>query len=414
MRILIITDSLPYPPNSGDKIRTYNLLRRISDHHEVWLACLLDGADYHLSLAHLEEFCRGVEVAVIRAQHPLVHLPGLIWYALVGRPLELKFVHSEELARKIHRLVLKEKFDIIQIEHSFMAMYLDAIPQMSESKSILTFHNVTWKQFDTIFRYERRLILKIRHWIFSKMMRKWEPNFAQRFNRCITVSEVDKELLKNTNPSLHIDIVPNGVDVKDYQLLPRQFNSRTLLFIGKMSYLPCIDAALYFYEEILPLIRLAVDNVDFWIVGRDPTPEILKLHGSNATHVSGYVDDVVPYYKNSAICVVPLRAGGGTRLKILEAMALGRPVVSSTIGCEGLDVTDGKNILIADSPGQFAAETVKLLTDRVLYQNIVNEARKLVETHYDWNILASRLLQTYDELANDCHSSSLPNSSGNN
>jgi glycosyltransferase involved in cell wall biosynthesis len=136
---------------------------------------------------------------------------------------------------------------------------------------------------------------------------------------------------------------------------------------------------------------------ELWIVGRDPRPEVLELNG-NGVHVTGRVEDVVPYYRQSAVCVVPLRAGGGTRLKILEAMALGRPVVSTTIGCEGLDVVDGEHLLIADNPAQFAEKTVRLLTERQLYQHIATEGRKLVVTKYDWNIIADRIMQTYTEL----------------
>ena len=401
MRILIITDSLPYPLISGDKIRIYNLLRRIAQQHEIWLACVLDTTDYVPILTHLKEFCCGVEAVDIKKQHPLVHLPGLIWYALTGKPLELKFTYSRELAIRIRSLAEKENFDVIEIQHSFMAMYIDAIPRAAKRKTILTFHNVIWKQYENIFRYERRLVDKIRQWIFSKMMRKWEPKYALKFARCIAVSNTDKDLLISDQPDLHVDIVANGVDAKGYMPLPPCGDPRTLMFVGKMSYSPCIDAVLYFYEEILPLIQSKIDDVEFWVVGREPPPEVLSLNGKNGAHVTGYVNDVMPYYANSAICVVPLRSGGGTRLKILEAMALGRPVVSSTIGCEGLDVTNGKNILIADDPETFAQKTIQLLKDQELYQRIATEARQLVEMNYDWDILAGRLLKIYDELPTD-------------
>jgi len=189
-------------------------------------------------------------------------------------------------------------------------------------------------------------------------------------------------------------VIPNGVDIQKYQPLPAENASPVLLFIGNMGYPPCVDAVLYFCREIFPRIRSVLSAAELWIVGRDPRPEVLQLNG-DGVHVTGRVDDVIPYYQQSAVCVVPLRAGGGTRLKILEAMALGRPVVSTTIGCEGLDVVDGEHLLIADNPKQFAEKTVRLLTDRQLYQHISTNGRQLVEARYDWDKIAGRLMEVY-------------------
>jgi glycosyltransferase involved in cell wall biosynthesis len=200
------------------------------------------------------------------------------------------------------------------------------------------------------------------------------------------------------NPRLQVDVIPNGVDTEKYQPLPPPENvSPSLMFVGSMDYPPCVDAVLYFCSDILPLIRQAINPLELWIVGRDPHPEVLKLNGSGV-HVTGRVEDVVPYYQQSTVCVIPLRAGGGTRLKILEAMALGRPVVSTTIGCEGLDVVDGEHLLIADTPEQFAEKTVRLLDDRHLSQYICANARKLVEARYGWDQIAERLMDVYEEM----------------
>ena len=152
-----------------------------------------------------------------------------------------------------------------------------------------------------------------------------------------------------------------------------------------------------FVVQILPLIRHTINPMEFWIVGGNPRPEVLELNG-NGVRVTGRVEDVVPYYQQSTVCVVPLRAGGGTRLKILEAMALGRPVVSTTIGCEGLDVVDGEHLFIADTPEQFAQKTVRLLLDRHLSQYMCANARRLVEAHYGWDRIARRLTDVYDEM----------------
>jgi glycosyltransferase involved in cell wall biosynthesis len=280
-----------------------------------------------------------------------------------------------------------------------MAPYLEVLPQDRHCKSILMFHNITSQQYGRVSRVEHRWDRKLRAWINGVTMGYWEPRYAAEFDRCTTVSAVDQELLLKANPRLRVDVIPNGVDIEKYQPLspPSASVSPSLMFLGNLGYPPCADAVLYFCSEILPLLRLANSLIEVWIVGQSPPPEVLALEG-RGVHVTGRVGDVVPYYERSALCVVPLRAGSGTRLKILEAMALGRPVVSTTIGCEGLDVVDGEHLLMADTPEQFAVKTLRLLRDRQLYERISVKGRELVEAKYGWDKIAGRLMDVYDEI----------------
>ncbi len=404
MRILVVTNMIPYPPASGGPLRTYNLLRRIAGRHHLWLATHLHAPDEAEGVSHLREFCEHVATGLLHRRHPVAHLPGLLRHALAGWPLELKFRHSHELAQALRHLSAEVDFDIVQIEESRMALYLEALPRNTRSKRILTFYDVAFEVASRSLPFERSVVMKGRTWLYEKMMRRWEPRYAGRFDRCIAVSERDRRLLVRANPRLQVEVVPNGVDTRVYQPLEQGNTSPALLFIGTMSYVPCTDAALFFVHEILPHIRRKVPTVETWIVGRDPTPEVMQLAGTGV-HVTGMVPDVRSYYSRSAVCVVPLRAAGGTRLKILEAMALGRPVVSTKIGCEGLSVVDGRNILIADGPEQFAGKIVRLLKDKALYRHIVTEARKLVVAKYDWDAIAARQMRVYSELAGNKPSS---------
>lgn len=400
MKVLVITDRIPYPISSGGPLRIYNLVLRVAQHHEVWLAALSETPGQDEGTSHMQGLCCGVEVAVRSPRHPVAHLPGLVQYALQGKPLELKFGHSDELVSKVQGLSAAIDFDIVQIEYSHMAPYIEALPPKRRAKRILMFHDVAFSKFERIARYETSRLRKVRPWLHSAMMHRWEPRYAARFDRCATVSDADAALLTTANPRLRVDVVPNGVDTRAYQPLPEEAGPPSLLFVGNMGYTPCVDAALYFHGEILPLVRERVPEVQLWIVGTNPAPEVRQLEGEGV-HVTGRVADVVPYYAQSTACVVPLRAGGGTRLKILEAMALGRPVVSTTIGCEGLGVTDGRDISIADSPGQFARKTVDLLTDRVLREQITTNARHLVADRYDWDDVAEHLMGIYADLLNE-------------
>jgi sugar transferase (PEP-CTERM/EpsH1 system associated) len=397
MRILIITDYLPYPLFSGDVIRVYNLVRRIARQHQVWLAAPLHAPDEADGLSHLREFCCGVETINLRRRPRLMRLPRLLRYTLAGKPFQLEFLYCRELVNKIRQLVSTVDFDIVQIEQSRMALYLEAVPPGVNPKRVLVFHNIASVQYDRISHIARTPGRRVRTWLHSRVMRRWEPRYAERFDHCITVSELDRRLLLTANPRLLVDVIPNGVDTRVYHPLSLDEAQPALLFIGNMSYAPCADAALWFCNQILPHIRRAVGEVQVWIVGSDPSQDVTELSGAGV-HVTGQVRDVLPYYRRSAVCVVPLRAGGGTRLKILEAMALGRPVVSTAIGCEGLDVVDGRHLLVADGSEQFAERTVRLLTDGALYQRIAAEARQLAVTKYDWDVIARQLLDVYSEM----------------
>lgn len=398
MRILIITDGSPYPIVSAEAVRIYNLLQRIAKKHQVWFAAIVYSPEEAEGVLCMKQFCEGVEVAIYQQRHKLAHLPHLTKYALVGRPLEILFYQSEELVQKIRHLASTVDFDILQIEHSRNAVYLEALPSSAKCKRILVFRDIEFEKYARIFRVQRRPVMKMRNFLYSYMMRKWEPRYAEQFDRCITLSNADCRLLTAANPRLRVDVVPNGTDTHVLQPLPEQDTPSTLIFIGTMSYTPNVDAVMYFCHEMLPRIRQRIGDVEMWIVGKDPTLEVRQLSG-NGIHVTGRVDDVVPYYRRSTVCVVPLRAGSGTRLKILESMALGRPVVSTSIGCEGLDVLDGEHLLIADSPEEFVEKTVSLLTDRALCQRIATNARQLVVSRYDWDVIAEQLVQIYAEVS---------------
>ena len=403
MRILFITDYLPYPLISGDQIRVYNLIQRIAKHHDVALAAFLASAEQAKAIAHLEELgCKVITNTIGEHRHPLAHLPGLVRFGLAGTPLELKFLYSQELAKKIRNLATAIDFDIVQIEKERMALYLEALPLREECKKILVFHNISSVQFARIARVTRRPIKKLRALLHSLQTRRWEPRYAERFDRCATLTAVDRRILLAANPRLQVDIIPTGIDTQIYHPLPQDNIMPKFLFIGSMNYSPNIDAVLYFCHEIFPYIRRMLGVAEFWIVGNNPVPEVRRLSG-DSVYVTGRVEDILPYYAKTSICVVPLRAGSGIRGKILEAMALGRPVVSTSIGCEGIEIEDGKHLLIADSPLEFAKAAVRLVTDKKTYRSITAEAREYVVAKYDWEDIVDKLLRIYEELARSCN-----------
>lgn len=397
MRILIVADHIPYPPLSGTSIRNYNLLKRMAHRHEVWLVCFAREDDM-AGIKHLRSFCRGVETVRVELSHALERPAQALEYILKGHPIELRHYYSRQLVEKIQHLSACVEFDVIDIIDSYMGLYLEALPKRLHKKTVLTFIDIVFGKYERIWRLEPTLARKLRMFLFASSMRHWEPRYALRFARRIMVSDADGRLLQSQNQRLSYDVVPNGIDTALFQQLSSSAGSPALLFVGNMNYRPNIDAVQYFCAEIFPAIRSAVSGVEFFIAGINPGSEVRALECDDI-HVTGAVDDVRPWYERSTVCVVPLRAGGGTRLKILESMALGRPVVSTSIGAEGIEALDGEHILIANDPQTFAEKILYLLHNLPARERIIAHARELAVRRYDWDVITSRLLQIYSEVA---------------
>jgi glycosyltransferase involved in cell wall biosynthesis len=396
MKILIVDKLVPYPPIDGSLLRVFNLIKHISRQHEVSLVTLykpLTGEDS--ITAHLKTFCTHVEFVGRLAYSTREYRLRLLRGALKGEPMRHMILHSEGMAERIHTLTEHEPFDIVDIQRLCMAPYIEAISPASHCRKILTLHDVPYVQYRRIVSVERnwraRLRLLYLDLLFSKQA---TLKYARRFDKCVVVSELDRATLRRDGPDLDIAVVPNGVDTQGYALLNGQPTKPTLLMVGTMNYQPNADGAIFFCQEVFPLIKQRLPDAKLLIVGRKPTSSVQALASDDVT-VTGSVESVIPYYQQSLASVVPLRAGGGSRLKILESMALGRPVVSTALGCEGLAVTHGENILVADTPADFAAQTVRLLNDEELRRRLIVNGRRLVETRYDWEAIAQQLLGIY-------------------
>jgi polysaccharide biosynthesis protein PslH len=398
VRILFIVDSIPYPILGGSALRINNLIRGIAADHQVWLAAFVKNEEQVAGAARMREFCAGVEFVQTHPRSALSDPSKFLAYILKGIPPELRFFASAALARKIRDLMARVRFDVIHIEQVHMGLYLNHVPRNDRRRTVWGLQDIDYPKFKRIIPLEPKTGRRLRLRLNNNLMRRWEPRHAAKFGRCIAVSEPDRRLLMDGNPRLKVEVIPNGVDARLYTPMAEPEGKRALVFVGNMAYRPCVDAVLYFTGQILPLVKQAVPDVELWIVGQSPSEQVMKLNG-DGIRVTGRVEDVRPYYGRCLASVVPLRAGGGTRLKILEALALGRPVVSTSLGCEGLELVDNEHILIADDPVSFARKTVRLLTDRTLRERLAGQGRRAVAARYDWSLIAKRLIRVYQEMA---------------
>jgi len=396
MKILFVTHGLPFGPHGGAKMRNLELIRGVSGEHEVHLIATTWEAELKYLALNRREFASFTFVVSMggRAQKIRAALRGV----LKGRPLAIAQFYSEETEEKIRSFLLHNEVDLIVLEESLVAPYMDAIPRNCRARVVIDFHNVASHQAHTMTRMHligRRVrVARVLDWFLAH---NWEGRYANRADQCLVVSDQEGSRLRKAAPRARISVVANGIHPGT--LLGQSKASNTLVFVGTMAYQPNADAMRFFCRSILARIRMQIPDIRLYIVGLDPPPDICGLGVAEKPEkvalasslgrivVTGEVRDTRPYYEVANIVIVPLRAGGGTRLKILEAMALGRPVVSTSFGCEGLAVKDGEHLMIADQPREFAEKVIELLENPQLAQRLCRNARSLVETRYDWMLL---------------------------
>jgi glycosyltransferase involved in cell wall biosynthesis len=398
MRILDVCPRLPVPTDSGGSIRVFSLIKGLSQTEEVDILGIEFEKIRDNDLAQLKGHCRKIFFAPWKYKPKLLQMGAIFKRVLTGEPFETKYTDSEELRRLLYKVTSEEDYDIIIIEHSVNARFLFSLYPQHGAKTVLSTHNTGFMQYYRMYQFERKLYKKLKLLLTWLPMRSWEPKIAARFDKIVSVSESDKNLLLSRNPNLDIAVVPNGVDTRTYRPFPLESREKNILLIGSMDYKPNVDAALFFCREIFPLMKKSHPACTLTIIGKTPPVEIRRLNEEPGVEFKGDVDDVRPYYQKALVSVVPLRSGGGTRLKILEAMALGTPAVSTSIGCEGLHVENNRNILIADNPADFAQQITNLITDVELWNRISRNGRTLVEGNYDWGKISSEYRAMLEEL----------------
>lgn len=396
--VLYITYGYPWPLNSGMRLRDYHLIRAVSSRFAVSLLSLMERPEEAQHLEALHPYCASVDAVLAERRSKTHRVVGLTGCVLRNRPVQTHMLGYPAMSAKVREIAEKQDVRIAQIEHSYMAHFAEALPPGHRCRTILDFQDVGFVQYRRMLGLRGSLVRKARYVLEWWSANRWEIRYAQRFDQCVAVSPDDAQALRRASPDLAVAVVDNGVDTDDLRPLPEAPGSRDLLFVGTMSYMPNIDAVLYFARCILPLIQRRIPGTRLVVVGKSPPESIRRLASRSDVVVTGSVPDVQPYYAASAVSVVPLRAGSGTRLKILEAMALGRPVVSTPVGSEGLEVVDGQHLLLADEPEAFADRVVALLEGSALCADITARARSLVEERYSWPVLGERLMAVYDGL----------------
>ena len=405
MRLLLLTPQLPYPPHQGTTIRNYNVIRQLATRHEVHLLSFVDHPTELDNADPLLDVCRSVRVIPAPRRTTSQRLRTLLTSALPDMATRLPSAAFQEALDDVMGC---EAPDVVQVEGIEMAQYGLAIAKTRVSRSprlVFDDHNAEYvlqrRAFETDVRRPRRWVGAGYSWVQWHRLAWYERLTCLKHDRTVVASEADEAALHRLLPDLEITVIPNGVDSTLYRRDARTNSDvvlppHSMVFTGKMDFRPNIDGVAWFVHEVLPAIRVRVPDARFYIVGQKPHPRVSALGDEPGVVVTGYVDDVRPYIEGADVYVVPLRIGGGTRLKIMESMAMSSAVVASSLGCEGFPLEHGKQLMIADSPEQFAVTVVALLENPDERERLGSEARRFVEQHYDWAGIVHLFDQVYE------------------
>jgi sugar transferase (PEP-CTERM/EpsH1 system associated) len=392
VKILIVTPSMPYPPIWGFSIRVHNFIKELSRRHEVSLLCYTEPGEDDGSVEPLGS----LGVAVQTVPRPDDRGPGLrkrqLRSLLSARSFHSGRVWSAEMQRAINETLDQHRFDVVQVESSRLAVFDFG----RHSGAILDEHNLEYELLQRIAQAERFWPRKVFSRLESAKVQREEQSSWRRFGRCIVTSERERQTVIRHSAGVATAVVPNGVDVDYFQPARAAVDPDSIVFTGLMTYRPNADAAVHFVREVLPLVRRSRPRARFTAVGWGLPKDLAPLLGDGVRH-TGRVPDVRPFLAQAAAVVVPLRMGSGTRLKVLEALAMGKGVVSTTLGCEGVDVTPGQDLLVADDPPSFAAAVVELMEDAERREALGYKGRRLVERSYTWPAVVARLERFYEQ-----------------
>lgn len=392
MNILHILSYVPIPLNSGGKLRVYYVMKALTKHHDVTVVSYGTSAERDLLHEHFDIPLE--KIHIIPSHFARRHRRLMQVLALGTRHSFYHYdLNSPQLEATVASVLASNRFDVIQTEFPLIG----ASHCETDAVKILDAHNVEYEIFKRISETDRSVL---RGWYNRreyKKVRKEELAILGCQDALLVTSARDRDLIAEDLPHIRQHVIPNGVDVGYFKASEVTPEPHTLVFTGTMAYQPNSVGMLFFLDEVFPSILREIPDAKIYIVGNKPPPELMNRASDNVI-VTGLVDDVRPYMDRASVVVVPLLAGSGTRLKILEALSMRKPVVTTTIGGEGIELVHGESAMIADDPEDFAQNVVQLLRNQDLQTKLCDAGYRLVSDRYDWSIIGEQIQNVYESL----------------
>ncbi len=392
MKLLFLTSRLPYPPNRGDRLRTFNFIRSLAPKNEIYLISLIVNETEREHIAALQEYCGKIQVVRLSAARSAINVGLNIWRQ---QPLQVSYYRSAAMQALIDRTIDENQFDAVYVHLFRMAPFV-------------TEHNNLYRIVDLTDVISQELIRSMPYrGILSRSVYRLERSRIERYERWVAdtfeetwlIADHDRSILSRGCPEANIQVVPNGVDTQKLYPTGKAAEPNTLIFVGHLGVFHNVDAASFLVQEILPRVRAEIPEVSVKLVGAAPNPEIQALSRVPGVQVPGYVDDLNAALNQSAVFVAPLRFAAGVQNKVLEAMAAGRPIVTTSIVNQGIRAEDGRDLITADGAQSIADAVIALLRDREQCQRLGRFARKFVQANYHWNFVSERMQAIYKALS---------------
>ena len=405
MKILYVCHRFPFPPRRGGKIRPFNMIKHLAASHRVTVASLARSAEEAKEGEGIAPFCAHYEMAQVsnplQAARMMMRLPTPV-------PSSLGFFYSPDLARRIRALLARERFDLIFVHCSSVAQYVEGVQGIPKLLDYGDMDSQKWLEY----AHYKPFPLSLGYWLEGTKMLREEKRLARRFDLCTATTRAEWATLEGYRTGVASDWFPNGVDSGYFAPAGEAYDADTISFVGRMDYYPNQECMFDFCANVLPRIQARRAHAKLTIVGADPPPAVRKLGQLPGVTVTGSVPDVRPYLRGSALMVAPLNIARGTQNKILEAMAMGVPVVSSGVAAGGVDAVAGEHFLVADDHAQHAAAVLRVLDDRNERGRLSVAGRERMLSHHAWEKSMRRL----DGIIENCLSAAsrhgLPNGKG--
>ncbi len=406
MKILMVSSYLPYPLHSGGHIRLFNILKRLSNKHEVTLVCEKRSHQSEKDIKEVEKICHKV-ITIPRIKQ--WSLSNILKTGFSNKPFLLTGHYLSKMREELEEVLKKEKFDLIHVETFYVAQNLPAVRQgLPEIKLPIAIveHNI---EYDVYKRYAQKAPIFLSPLLSLDVfkLKYHEEKVWESADTIVAVSQQDKNIIQPFNKNVHV--VPNGVDVEKFKIknlkLKTDKNEKTILYIGDFKWVQNRDAVEFILKKIWPTLISNIKNkklnMKLWIVGKNIPKNLKNIHGENVEFDENATDDTTEIFKKTDILLAPIRVGGGTSYKILEAMTSGVPVVTTMMGATGLGAENEKEVIIADTEDEMIAGVNTLLKDNDLFMKIAKNARELIEKKYNWDKIVVDLEKIYKKMTID-------------
>ncbi len=391
LKLLFLANRIPYPPYRGDKLKIYNLAKRLQGRHELHLVTFAQRREEMKYKGELEKIFSSVQLVYLPKWKSVLNCIAGLWSS---KPFQVLYFQSRAMERTLQETLHQHQFDAAHIQHIRMAPYLATEKYIPRILDLPDAFSLYWERRQQIPRGRLR---KVFEQMEQQRVLRYEPVLAA-YDLALTCSSEDLEYLRLQHHADNLRLLPNGVDLDIFAPRAHDYGgARTLLFTGNMDYAPNVDAVVYFTEQILPLIRLQHPGVRFIIAGQRPVRKVRDLAGPDIT-VTGFVKDLAAIYNEASVVVAPLRFGAGTQNKVIEAMAMGIPVVCSHIGFKGLGIENGAGAFMETTPEGFAVQVNRLLSDESLRRATGEKGRGVVQERFNWDTIAAQLESYFREV----------------